>query len=147
MLTNEGYRNRFWREYPRLRQLLERPDSSAPHGVDLLRLVDQDEFRVSTDHGPHGRLADVIAIARLLASRCGEVQDAMRSDASSARGTAREVRQLLSELEERVQAFQYEIAQACSREIEVARTIALDLSELGERPAWCKPMSLTCTAS
>ena len=98
MLTEEGYRNRFWRGYPHLRRLLERKDSSTPHGVDLLRLIDDDEPRISEDHGQLGRLADVLAIARLLASQGRDVQDAMRVDTSSAEGMTEEVGKLLHEL-------------------------------------------------
>ena len=105
MLTKEGYRNRFWRGYPQLRQLLEPKDGSIPEGVDLLRLLDDGEPRISTDHGPLGRLADVLAIARLLASRGSEVQDAMRIDTSSAEGIPQEVGQLLDELEGAIHAL------------------------------------------
>jgi hypothetical protein len=128
MLTKEGYRNRFWRGYPQLRQLLEPKDGSIPESGDLLRLLDG-EPRISTDRGPLGRLADVLAIARLLASRGSEVQEAMRIDTSSAEGIPQEVGQLLDELEGAIHA----LAHACDREIEVTRTIVRDIQELGWR--------------
>ena len=99
MLTEEGYRNRFWQGYPHLRQLFERKDSSVPNGVDLFSLFDDGELRVSIDHGPLGRLADVVSIARLLASHGDDVQDAIRAaDTSSLVGILKEVDQLHSEL-------------------------------------------------
>ena len=79
MLTEEGYRGRFWRGYPQLRRLLESKDGSIPRGVNLFQLLDDGEPRISTDHGPLGRLADVLAIARLLAGRGSDVQDAVHA--------------------------------------------------------------------
>jgi hypothetical protein len=136
MLTKEGYRNRFWRGYPQLRQLLEPKDGSIPEGVNLLRLLDDDEPRISTDHGPLGRLADVLAIARILASRGSEVQDAMRVDTSAAEGIPQEVGQLLAELESAIHDFRRALdalSHACGREIEVTRTVVRDIRELGTR--------------
>jgi hypothetical protein len=133
MLTHEGYRNRFWRGYPELRRLLESKDGSIPVGVDLFQLLDDGEPRISTDHGPLGRLADVLAIARLLASRGSEVQDAMRIDTSSAEGIRQEVGQLLHELERAIRALRHGLAHACDREIEATRAIVRDIQELGSR--------------
>lgn len=133
MLTENGYRDRFWRGYPHLRQLLERKDSSVPTGVDLLALVTEDESRISIDHGPLGRLADVLAIARLLASHANEVQDVMRVDPSSVTQITGEVGQLLDELEGSIHAFHHALARACGREVEVTRTVVRDVQELGWR--------------
>jgi hypothetical protein len=101
--------------------------------MDLIQLFDDGEPRISTDHGPLGRLADVLAIARLLASRGSEVQDAMRIDTSSAEGIRQEVGQLLHELEGAIRTLRHALAQACDREIEVTRAIVRDIQELASR--------------
>jgi hypothetical protein len=129
MLSEEAMRDRFWRGYPHLRQLLQRHDGSVPRGEDLWGFID-DEPRISIDPGPLGRLADVIAIARLLTSKASEVQNTMRGGASSAESIAEEVRQLLDELEGRLDGFQHAVAAACRRQLESTRTTARDLQEL-----------------
>jgi hypothetical protein len=133
MLTENGYRDRFWRGYPHLRQFLEPKAGSIPHGVDLLGFVDDDEPRISTDHGPIGRLADVIAIARLLTAERSDVIDVMGRDAASSEKITEEVNRLIDELVGRLDAFRHALARASSREIEVARITAREVEELGLR--------------
>src|SRR5689334_9011853 len=130
MLTEEGYRQRFWRGYPFLRQLLERKDSSTPHGVDLLQLAGGDEPRTSIDHGPSGRLADVVAIAQLLASHRNDVDAAIRGDRQLTECITKEVRELLDEMEHRCHAFQQELARVFGRELETTRSIARSINDL-----------------
>jgi hypothetical protein len=131
MLTEDGYRNRFWQGYPHLRRLLERKDDPIPHGADLRGFFDDDEPRTSVDHGSLGRLTDVIAIARLLASQGLDIQHAMRVDTSSTEVITEEIRQLLDELEGRVHALRQRVARACDREVDDTRAVARDVQELG----------------
>jgi hypothetical protein len=129
MLTEDGFRNRFWRGYPHLRRLLESKEGPVPRGVDLEEFFANDEPRSSVNHGPLGRLAEVIAITRLLTRQGREIQDAMRDQASSAEGIADEVGQFLRELEERVHAFR-RATLACDHEVDGARAVAHDVHEL-----------------
>lgn len=135
MLTKEGYRSRVWRGYPQLRRLFERGDDPVPGGVDLLELLADDEPRISTDQGPLGRLSDVLAISRLLASQGGAaaVQDAMRADLSSVPRITEEVDHLCKEVEDHILALQHFLANAGGREIERTRTVAREVQECGWR--------------
>src|SRR5688572_3628065 len=121
MLTEEGYRNRFWRGYPHLRRLLERSGESVPQGVDLFSFFDDGGPCTSIDNGLLGRLADVLAIARLVASQGRDVQDAIHNDTPSSARITDEVKQLLGELEARIYAFKQAVDQAFTREIEATR--------------------------
>jgi hypothetical protein len=66
------------------------------------------------DNGLLGRLADVLAIARLVASQGRDVQDAIHNDTPSSAGITDEVKQLLGELEARIYAFKQAADQAFS---------------------------------
>ena len=101
--------------------------------MDLLELLVDDEPRVSTDHGPLGRLSDVLAIARLIAGQGGIAQDAMRADVSSVPRITEEVDQLCEEVEQRIRGLQHFLARAGGREIEATRAVVREIQECGWR--------------
>jgi hypothetical protein len=133
MLTKQGRLNRFWERYPHLRKILQSEEEPIPHGVDLLALVDDDTPRMSIDAGRLGRLADAIAIARLLAARAEEVTQAMRLNPPGADGITNDVSELLSTLEADFSDLQHTLARAANREIRAIVPVANEIHKLRAR--------------
>ncbi|SRR5258705_12741098 len=83
MLTEKGYRDRFWKDYPQLRRILEGKERSFPCGVDALfaSAFPEDQSLPSTWQGSVDRLTDVLCIARLLREHASDLQDAIAGGA------------------------------------------------------------------
>lgn len=129
MLTEKGYRDRFWQGYPQLRRVLEGKERSLTHGVHaLLSAVDaEDGPRVSTDHGTIGQLGDVLCIGRLLAKHHDDVQGRLVEAGPATEALRAEVTGLVDELESRLQAFVVTLSRSFERDIESLRMVVRDI--------------------
>lgn len=128
MLTEKGYSDRFWRDYPQLRRVLGGKERSMPRSLEalLVSVCPEHQWLPSTFEGPLDRLADVLCIAQLLAEHRGDVQNAIAVDVYSAEQITGEVGQLVHELEGRLSA----LAHSFDRHIEAARTVAHEVEAL-----------------
>jgi hypothetical protein len=124
MLTQDGYRDRFWRGYSQLRLLLEGKEESVQR--DLFR---EREELPSTWRSAEGILCDLLCMARLLEWHVEDVRRAMADGIVSPDSVSEEANRLRSALEDRARGFLAALTQSLDRDIEASRMVVHDLEE------------------